>query len=260
MRKYLHILRLFWGTSLAAEMEYRANFAISALTSLGNLVGSIFLFHLLFQQSSTIQGWTFHEALLVMGFFTLLEGFANTVLRVNLSRIVRHVQQGTLDFVLLKPIDSQFWLSTRNFSLWGLPDVAYGLVLIGYAGSTLGLGVVDYVSAVVPLLLGVVVLYGIWFILGSTSIWFVKIQNVTYVLKNLLNAGKFPAAIYPTALRFVFTFVVPVAFLTTVPAEVMLGRSGWWWIVGAVAFAVGMFSASRWFWRFALRYYTSASS
>ncbi len=261
MKRYLATLRLFWTTSLAAEMEYRTNFALSAFTSLGTMVGNVFLIHLLFSKVPEIQGWTRDEALLVVGFFTLLEGFANTLLRVNLSRIVRHVREGTLDFVLLKPIDPQFWLSTRNFSSWGVPDLAYGLILIVYAGSRIGLEPLNYLLGIPPLLLGIIVLYTMWFILGSTSIWFVKVFNATYVLHNLLAAGKFPVAVYPSvALRFIFTFVVPVAFLTTVPAKMMLGRAGIVWLAGAAVMAGLLLVAARAWWRFALRFYTSASS
>lgn len=253
-------MRLFWTTSLAAEMEYRTNFLISSFTSLGNLAGSIFLIHLVFQRVPTIEGWSFDQSLLVMGFFTILGGVANTVLRANLSRIVQHVREGTMDFILLKPIDSQFHLSVRRFISWGLPDIAYGILIVVYAGMRLDLGLMDYAAAVLPLAAGLVTLYSLWFMLGATSIWFVKVHNVTYVLSNLLAAGRFPIALYPVAMRVFFTFIVPVAFLTTVPAQAMLGRTNVLWLIGAAAFAAIMFLASRAFWHFALRHYTSASS
>jgi ABC-2 type transport system permease protein len=65
---------------------------------------------------------------------------------------------------------------------------------------------------------------------------------------------------YPATYRFFFTFIVPVAFLTTVPAEAMLGRSQIVWLVSAGALALGLLFLSSIFWRFALRFYTSASS
>jgi ABC-2 type transport system permease protein len=170
------------------------------------------------------------------------------------------VQEGTLDFVLLKPIRSQFWLSTHTLSPWGIPDLVFGSAIIGYAGMHLGLSINNYLVSAVPLLLGLVILYSLWFILGATSIWFVKIYNVTEVLRGLLEAGRYPIAAYPAAYRFFFTFVVPVAFLTTVPAEAMLGRGQITWLIGAVVLALGLFFVSTWFWRFALRFYTSASS
>ncbi|MBI1371848.1 MAG: ABC transporter permease [Phycisphaera sp.] len=260
MQRYLTVMRLFWSTSLAAEMEYRTNFALAAVVSLGNMVGSVFALYLLFSTGYLPGGWKFEQAMLVLGFFTLMNAFANAVLRVNLSRIVQHVQDGTLDFILLKPIDSQFWLSTRNFSAWGLPNVAYGLIVLMWAGRALDLNVSQYAMAILPLVLGLIVLYSAWFTLGATSIWFVEVHNVTHVLHALLEAGRYPLTAYPVIYQFFFTFVVPVAFMTTVPAWVMMGEHAVTWVAGGAAFAFGAFVFSRIFWRFALRYYTSASS
>jgi ABC-2 type transport system permease protein len=170
------------------------------------------------------------------------------------------VQQGTLDFVLLKPISSQFWLSANTVSPWGIPDVIFGAVLLLYAANKLGVEIGNYFLTAIPLLFGTITLYSIWFMLGATSIWFVKIYNVTEVLQGLLEAGRFPMAAYPAAYRFFFTFVVPVAFLTTVPAEAMLGRGEIVWTAGAGILAIGLLFFSRYFWQFALRFYTSASS
>ena len=260
MSRYLRVLRLFWGAALAAEMEYRVNFILATISSLGNLAGSIFGLFLFYRTGYNFAGWSWEDALIVVGIFTLLQGFSATFLAPNLNRIVRHVQEGTLDFILLKPIRSQFWLSTNNVSLWGIPDLVFGLIIIVYAGSRLGLGIFNYAIGLIPISFGLVVLYSLWFILGATSIWFVKIYNVTEVLRGLLEAGRYPMVAYPTAFRVFFTFIIPVAFLTTIPAETMLGRSELSWVIGAAILALLLFLFSTWFWRFALRFYTSASS
>lgn len=260
MRRYLYALKLFWSSAIAAELEYRVNFAIAALSSLGNLAGSWFSLFLFYRTDYNFAGWKWEEALVVLGAFTILQGFSSTFLAPNLNRIVRHVEEGTLDFVLLKPISSQFWLSARTVSPWGLPDIALGLALIVYAGSQLSLPLQNYFASAIPLLFGMLSLYSLWFMLGATSIWFVKIYNVTEVLRGLLEAGRFPMVAYPTVYRFFFTFIVPVAFLTTVPAEAFLGRVETVWIVGSLLLAIALLLVSIAFWRFALRFYTSASS
>jgi len=260
VRRYLDVLGLLWSAALAAEMEYRVNFILATLTSLGNLSGSVFGLFLFYRTGYTFKGWTWEQALIVLGVFTVLQGFSSTFLAPNLNRIVGHVQEGTLDFVLLKPISSQFWLSTHTVSPWGLPDLVFAGVLIAYAGGRLHLEISGYLLSAVPLLFGLASLYSLWFILGATSIWFVKIYNVTEVLRGLLEAGRYPMVAYPSVYRFFFTFVIPVAFLTTVPAEAMLGRVQANWVIGAGVLALGLLLASRVFWRFALRFYTSASS
>lgn len=260
MERYLHILKVFWSAAIAAELEYRVNFLIAALSSIGSLTGSIFGLFLFYRTGYTFAGWKWEEALVVLGIFTILQGFSSTLLAPNLNRIVDQVQQGTLDFVLLKPISSQFWVSTRTVSPWGLPDLIFGSILLVYAARKLGTSLENYFFSAIPLVFGFISLYSLWFMLGATSIWFVKIYNVTEVLRGFLEAGRYPMVAYPAAYRFFFTFIIPVAFLTTVPAEVILGRGEISWMAGAGILAFVLLFSSRFFWKFALRFYTSASS
>ena len=260
MTRYIKLIRLFWGASFAAEAEYRINFILAFLSSLINLAGSMFGLFLFYRTGYAPGGWSWEAALLVLGIYTIVDGVSGTFLVPNLSQIVTQIQSGTMDFILLKPVDSQFWLSTRNFSLWGLPNLLFGFVMVGYAGCRLHLGWTAYLAGLVPFSLALVILYSLWFALGTLSVWFVKIFNITYVLKSMLEAGRYPLDAYPAMFRFFFTFVIPVAFLTTVPARAIIGhfQPGWW--AGAAAAAVLLFLFSRLFWKFALRFYTSASS
>lgn len=261
MRRYAKVLWLFWSTSLASELEYRLNFLLAVLSSLGHLAGNLFGLSLFYTGSGSLGGWPFHQALLVMGLFTMLQGMSRVLLTPNLARIIEHVRTGTLDFVLLKPIDTQFWLSTRRISPWGLPDVLFGAGMVLYAADRLALPPQRLLLAAGPFLLSAVIQYSLWFLLASIAIWYVKVHNLTEVLNGLLAAGRYPIDALPAgAYRFVFTFVVPVALLTTVPARVALGQDAGRWLLYSALFAAGAFLFSRAFWRHALRYYTSASS
>lgn len=256
----LRVLRLYWSTSLGAELEYRWNFVLALLSSFGNLAGSLFGLWLFYRAGAPFPGWTFEQSLVVLGVFTTLTGVSATVLSPNLSRIVMHVQDGTLDFVLLKPLDAQMQVSVRAFSPWGLPDVVFGAGLAAWAGAQAGATPLGALAFVAALLCAVAILYALWFAVATTSIWFTKIYNATEVLRGLVDAGRYPLAAYPAALRFAFTFVVPVAFLTTVPVDALLGRAAWTTLAGAAVLAAVLVTAARLFWRYALRSYTSASS
>src|ERR1043165_6260573 len=118
----LRALHRFWLTSLASEMEYRANFITSTLYSLGQLAGTLLTVNVLYSKNYQFQGWDKHAAYLVVALFTLLDGITQSALSPNLSKIVGYVQRGTLDFVLLKPLDTQLQLSTRNLTPWGFPN------------------------------------------------------------------------------------------------------------------------------------------
>jgi len=262
IRRHARSIARFWSSSLAAEMEYQLNLLIEVAATLITLAGSLFTLSLFFGHGQKLGGWTWEAALVVLGIYTLLNGFSSTLLRPNLGNLVKQVQSGSLDFVLLKPMDSQIWLSLRTLSPWGLPEMLLGLalVVVGTIRSGARPDAPALLTGALMLLAGVTILYSLWFVLAATSIWFVKIWNATEVLRSLLAAGQFPVSAYPATLRVVFSTVLPVAFLTTVPAEAILGLATGGSVVASLVLAGFSLSGSRALWRFALRHYTSASS
>ena len=262
MGRYLLTLRSFWATALASQLEYQLNGLIDLLAMVGNLVGSLFVISLFYGPGRSLGGWSWEAALVVLGVYTVLDGACTSFLRPNLAMIVTHVQQGTLDFILLKPIDSQFWLSFRTVSPAGLPEIVTGLGLILWAAGKAGASLTPTgcLTAALMLASSLVILYSLWFGLATTSIWFVKTWNATEVLRAALTAGRYPISAYPLGLRSLLTVVLPVAFLTTVPAEAILGRVSGGAAAASPLMATVCLILCRGFWGYALRFYTSASS
>jgi ABC-2 type transport system permease protein len=261
--RYWRVLQQFWSTALASQVEYRVNILVDLLGMAGNLCGSLFLLSLFFRQGQLgLGGWSWPAAVVVLGVYTMLEGLAALLLRPNLGQLVRHVQEGTLDFVLLKPLDSQFWVSFRTLSPAGFPDLLAGMALVvwGAHASDTPRSPWIVLTTAAMLLSSAMILYSLWFVIAATTIWFVKTWNATEVLRALLGAGRYPRQAFPPGLRLLFTLVLPVTFLTTVPAEAVLGQVSITWLLASCAVAALGLTTSRAFWNFALRFYTSASS
>jgi len=262
MKRYLKTIKLFWSTAFAAQLEYQLNFLIELLAMLGTLWGSIFILSIFFSDGKQLGDWSWESALVIQGVYTFLDGLTNALLRPNLTEIVNYVREGTLDYVLLKPIDSQFWLSIKKFSFAGIPEIIVGLAIVFWSTIRTGVNLSFFNTFIffASLFIAFVILYSVWFLIAASSIWFVKTWNATEVLRALLAAGRYPITAYPVILRFIFTLLLPVAFLTTFPAEAILGELKLIIIVLGLGLSVFFFVLSRWFWLYALRHYTSASS
>ena len=131
LRKYLNVYKKFLHTSLASELEYKTNILVDLITAILSLVGSIFLLSIFFQNNGIIWGWNFGQALIIQGIYTILNGITNTWFNPNLTEIVKHIREGTLDFVLLKPIDSQFFISLKkNKSIWFFRNNTWILLIV----------------------------------------------------------------------------------------------------------------------------------
>lgn len=262
MQRYLNILRIFWSASVSAEMEYRANFIMAALSSVMTLAGTVLMLFLFYRTGYEMGGWAWRDALAVVGAFTFLEGMQATFMAPNRTRVTEYVREGTLDFVLIKPVDSQFWLSVRAVSLWGVPNIVLGLAILVYVAFTRDVppSIPGVLLAAATLAMAVLVLYSLGYLLSTISIWYVKLYNITMAMQALVETGRYPIPAYPSAYQVFFTFILPVAFMTTVPAQFLTNRGTATWLLGATAVCAALLFLSVAFWRYALRYYTSASS
>lgn len=262
MRRYLSLFGLFARNSLQVALEYRADFVVAFFQSGFWLVWGVVGTLVFFRFTGTLGGWTLPQALLVVGMFRIFEGVIDGVMRPNITRIVEYITKGTMDFVLLKPVDSQFMASLRQINLMTLPDFVVGFGLIGYGLWLLRRvpGPLELLAFALLLLCGTLIAYSLWMLLTTTAFWLVRIENVAEVLTAIYETGRYPVTAFGTGLRIALTFVVPVAFMTTFPAAALIGTLEPIYLLVAPAMAGALLLATRAFWRHALRSYTSASS
>ena len=261
-KKYLKVYKKFLHTSFASELEYKTNILIDLITAILSLIGSIFLLSIFFQNNSRIGDWEFEEALIIQGIYTILNGITNTWFNPNLSEIVKHIREGTLDFVLLKPIDSQFFISLKKINPSGFLEIMLGFSLLLFCVkiNQINLNLSFLSLSLITITCSICILYSLWFFISTTTIWFVKTWNATEVLRSFLYVGRFPLNSFSFSLRIFFSVFIPIAFITTIPSEVFLGLSQSWKILLEIIVAIVFLITSRKFWLFALKFYSSASS
>ena len=261
-RKYLKVYKIFLHTSFASELEYKTNILIDLITAILSLIGSIFLLSIFFQNNTSIGNWEFEEALIIQGIYTILNGITNTWFNPNLSEIVKHIREGTLDFVLLKPIDSQFFISLKKINPSGFLEIMLGFSLLLFCVkiNQINLNLSFLSLSLITITCSICILYSLWFFISTTTIWFVKTWNATEVLRSFLYVGRFPLNSFSFSLRIFFSVFIPIAFITTIPSEVFLGLSQSWKILLEIIVSLIFLITSRKFWLFALKFYSSASS
>jgi ABC-2 type transport system permease protein len=260
--RYLRLLLLQLRISATLGMQYRWEFlADGVLALLWTGIGLIPLY-VAFSQRPAIAGWSYEQALVVVGWFTLLKGVLDGAINPSLITVVSQIRQGTLDFTLLKPADAQFLVSTAKFEIWRVIDILAAAGIITWAFVQIGEAPRPAHIALSLALIGsgTLVLYSLWILVVSAAFWVVRLDNLTYLFNSILDFARWPVSVFKGAFRLVFTFVIPLALMTTYPAEALLGRiearTAALAIAGALAFAL----ASRLLWTRAISRYTSASS
>ncbi len=259
------LFRLLWlhlRIGILNELQYRANLGIQFLESFFVVVSTLVGLWFVFTKTDSLGGWHPSELLVVIGVYLLVGGLTRVVIQPSLIRFMEDVRLGTLDFALTKPVDAQVLASVRQVEIWKGIDVLFGLAILGIGLSRLGqsIGPGAALAFVVALAAGVTIVASFLTILATCSFWFVRLQNIFVIFQSMFDAGRWPVGIYPPWLRGTLTFLVPVGFAVTVPAEGLVGRLTWQTLLLAVVLAVALPVIARRFWRVGVRHYAGASA
>ena len=263
MLRYLRLLGIQLRASATVAMQYRLDFLVQGALALFWTSWSLVPILVVFGNRTAVGGWSFEEALVVIGWFMVMKGILEGAVNPSLAAVVDHIRKGTLDFVLLKPADAQFLVSTQKFQPWRVADAIAGLVVFAVAFRRLGRWPDPAHVAAAVLMLGcaALILYSVWILVVSAAFFVVKVDNLSFLFVSIFDAARWPADVFRGILGLVFTWVVPLAIMTTFPARALLGkgfgpRAAATALLGAVLFA----AFSRAIWLRSIGRYTSASS
>lgn len=260
--RYLRLYRAFLVNCLARTMEFRAQFFAGIIGyAIWTAISLVFI-GAVFGSVGAVRGWSQNQMWVLYGTFVVLESLCYGALGPNMWRFSGQVRDGALDLALTKPVDVQFFVSTRYLDLNGLLNAIVGFALMFVGFSRLGRfpSPQEWLAWLLLLVCGLVMAYAIWFICVTLSIWAVKLEGIAVVFDPMMQMARFPLQIYPARALTFLTIGLPVAFLTTFPAQALLGQVNGPTLGAALALATTFLMASKGFFRFALRFYGSASS
>jgi ABC-2 type transport system permease protein len=262
MLRPFRVAWLFLRIGVMNELQYRANFFVALFQSLLALAVGLIVLSLVFAHTDELKGWDHSELLCVMGIQIAMGGILRFAVQPNMMRLIEEVQDGKLDYALTKPEDSQVLVSVRMVRIWQVVEVVSGLILltVGLTGVQRSIGLVDAVAFAFALGVGAVLVYCFWLIMTTGAFWIVRMENVLELFEGIYQTGRWPVTVYPGWLRYSVTFLVPIGFAVTVPAEALTSRLHWPTLLLAAGFGCALFVFTRWFWHFGLRHYSGASA
>jgi ABC-2 type transport system permease protein len=259
--RYWRIYRTFFVSSFARELEFRANFVAKVFQNIIWIFFFILILLVIYRNTDSIAGWNRGDAFVLAATCFFMNAVFQALF-LSLNEIPEQVRKGTLDFVITKPIDTQFWVSTRKFNFDQVGTLFAGLVMIGYGSyiAHIHAGALQWLAYIALIAASTVIFYGFNLMLMTTGIWLVRVDNLWVLGDTVMQIARYPLDIYGSGLRSMFTFIVPLAFLATMPARQLKDHFDPLMLALGVTWALAFFILSRWFWNYALKHYGSASS
>jgi ABC-2 type transport system permease protein len=258
----LKLLSTLLRLNIQQELAYRADTAINILVSLMWLGWELLSLSIIFSNTATLGGWGQGELIALLGVWRLINTLMAALIWPNTERFNSSIRDGSFDYTLLQPVNSLLLVSFSRIVIWRVWDLALAAVLI-----VVGIGIAGGTTAPLSLLAflalaasGAVVIYSLWIVLIACTFWFVKFDNNVTILQALMESGRYPATVYPTWLRLIVTFVVPIAVATTVPLQALRGELAGWQVLMFLGVGVAALLIASQVWRVGVRRYSGASS
>lgn len=262
MKQHLLLFYHLLKYSIINRLEYRFDFLLNTLQSFGWLLVSLLSLEVIFSRTPLVAGWSKSEVFTLYGIFMAINTLWVTLFSSNLPKLSKFIQQGDFDFILLKPVSSQFLISLKEITVSTIPSfIVSFFIIFHYArlGSKI-IGVGTYMITAALMVNGLIVLYSLILLVTTLSFWVVRMHAFWEFYILVTEGARYPISFFRNPLRFIFTFIIPLLVIFTIPAQTLVKATSIETIL--ISFMIGavLFTLSNRFFYFGIKHYNSASS
>lgn len=259
MKRYIKVYILLLTMNFQVLTAYRANFINSVISTIVWGSTSFISIFLLTARTNTVYGWTREELLLLTAIYNIIIGTFHTLFSRNFERFSQIIHFGEFDSMLIKPIDPQFSMSFWLFNYTGVFRIIAGILFALFLLPSYALSLFNLASFVILGLVSIALLYSIWFLISTLIIKFSNLSNIVDILYQINGFTRFPQEMFQQLNMFAFSFLVPITIIVTVPTRFLISKASYSDFLLLVAISIAFLVVTRLTWKYALRYYTSAS-
>lgn len=239
----------------------RVNFYISLIATILWTLAYVIFIEVIFGHIDNLSGWDKGQILILMSFFYLFQNFGNIFFRDNFEDFGEALRKGELDFALTRPSSPYLLLFFKKIRFDLLATMIVNVVLFVYAFSQLQSPLSPMFFVLGMVYTGISLAFFFFFLLFLTTFtfWLQKNETINTIIWNLLQVSRYPRQMYQDIAKIIFIFIIPLALLASLPAEIALNFPAGLMISYFVGITIFFGIVSMKFFQYGLKKYTSAS-
>lgn len=254
---------IFWALvkiNLKRLFEYRALFFVECFTMVLWSLAYILLIEVIFLNTPTLAGWTKSQALLILAFYYSFMTTAEIFFIDNFERFALNLRRGNLDLALTKPVSSRLLVFFQYMQFQDTSHYVMTIMLFIYAIRDLPQPIdpLFFLGGLLMVIPAAILNFCMHSVAATIAFWVERSDTLNTLMWNFRQTAKYPRQIYQGFFQQLFTFLIPFAVLSTVPAETAMKIPQPWYIFLLIALTLVFFYVSRWFWNKGLKKYSSA--
>lgn len=265
MLRYLKLYGYFLRFSFSRALEFRLDFSFRIVMDVIFYVVQFAFFSVIYRHTSLLGGWTLDQIYIFVGCVFIIDAVHMTVFSSNMWWLPIYVNRGDLDYYLVRPVSSLFFLSLREFAANSFLNLAMAVAFVGWAlwrypGTFSG---ADLVRFTILLIVGSLLFYLVRMVFIIPVFWLHSARGLDEISWSVSRFAQRPHQIFHPWLRWALLSILPLGFASSFPAHALFGApeatglQAWLHVAGVTAL---FFAFVVWFWRRGLAAYSSASS
>lgn len=220
---YITIYIKIISQDFKSKMSYRADFFISTIGMILTNLSGFAAFYILFCNFDSINGWNYAEMLFLYG-FSMIALTPMQCLFDNNWNLRNYVYEGDFIKYCFRPINIFFYFISEVFDVKGLGQLLMGGITLIYAWNKLSLPVHWYTVLLLlcALLSGSLFMIAIMNLAAASCFWIMNSGFIMVTMFKFTNYARYPGNIFKGVFRFIFSFVIPIAFVAYYPSLLFL--------------------------------------
>lgn len=261
-RRYARLFAYFVAFSFSRSFEFRFDFYMRIIMDVFYYTVAIAFFRIILLHTPELGGWNEPQMMIFVAGYCMVDALNMTLFSNNMWQFPLLVNRGDLDYYLIRPVSSLFFISLRDFAANSFVNL---LITLGMFVWALGRYPGPIPAWKIPLFLllmlnGTLIFYCLN-IMANMMVFFThSAEGFGHMVWTMMKFGERPDRIYVGLLRRFVTFVLPFALIASFPTRLLIEEFSWEILLHIFGVTACLFAFTLWVWSRALRAYSSASS
>jgi ABC-2 type transport system permease protein len=261
MKTLWDVFKTSLKNNFVREFIYRSNTIALTVADLIWVFVELAFFEVIYSNTQAINGWTRDQVFFFLGIFVCSDTLFTTFFQRSFWNLPYMINQGDLDILLTKPINTVFLATFRDINFSQIINLAIGIYIVNHYGPAAGFtGGLGWFVLLLWIFIGLATQYLVRFFFVIWVFWLERGLSVSHLYYQLYALANKPEAIYPKAIRYLLKTALPFAFMGSVPSQVLIGKGSFLTYVLVIAVLTAYAFLIRFLWKSGLKRYQSASS
>ncbi|MGE4618239.1 MAG: ABC-2 family transporter protein [Planctomycetota bacterium] len=262
MLRYLRLYLQFLKFSFSRSLEYRMDFWFRIVMDCMFYAVELIFFTVLYQHTNMLGGWNYDQVLIFVSGYLVIDAIHMTIVSNNMWWLPIYVNKGDLDYYIVRPVSSLFFLSLRDFAANSFLNllIAGGILtwsILRYPGE---LGTANLLWFLFLILNGSFLHYIMQMFFQLPVFWTHANRGLMTAFFSAARLMERPDKIFTGWTHKILTTIFPMLLVIALPARVLFDGPDPLLIAHILGVTAIAFLTMRSIWYFALRHYSSASS